>query len=91
MIEYITTRELENSSGQIKGKIRIVKLAEEADAAVDLTCPECGAAEKKKEVWKEPFVEDTGTKQKFNIKCSKCDFSMKMLKLKKEVKKKQKS
>jgi hypothetical protein len=87
-IEYITTRYLQNSSGQTKGKIRIFKLAGEADAAVEYTCPECGSTEKRKEFWKEPFIEGNGANQKFNFKCNKCNFSIKLLKLKKEVKKK---
>ena len=85
-LEYITTRELEN-----KGKIRIAKMSEDPQAMVELTCPECGASEKRKENWTAPFVEGEGTKQKFNIKCNKCGHSIKMMKLKKEVKKKEKS
>lgn len=87
-IEYITTRNLENSSGEIKGKVRILKLAEEAEAAVEYTCPECGFAEKRKESWKEPFIEGGGANQKFNFNCKKCGYKMKLMKLKKEVKKK---
>lgn len=65
-----------------------MKMREEGEARVDLTCPECGASEKRKEVWTEPFVTGEGASQKFNLKCSKCGFSMKILKLKKEAKKK---
>jgi predicted RNA-binding Zn-ribbon protein involved in translation (DUF1610 family) len=87
-IEYITTRELENSSGEIKGKVRILKLAEEAEAVVEYTCPECGFVEKRKEEWKEPFIEGTGANQKFIFNCKKCGYKIKLMKLKKEVKKK---
>lgn len=87
-IEYITTRELQNSSGDTKGKIRIVKMKEDSEAQIELTCPECGANEKKKEAWGEPFVQGEGVSQKFNVKCDKCGFSTKLLKLKKEIKKK---
>jgi ssDNA-binding Zn-finger/Zn-ribbon topoisomerase 1 len=87
-IEYITTRELQDSSGQAKGKIRILKLAEESEAAAEYTCPECGFAEKRKEIWKEPFIEGSGTSQKFNVVCKKCGFKIKLMKLKKEAKKK---
>jgi uncharacterized Zn finger protein len=83
-LEYITTREFE---GKVGGKIRILKMKEESQAAIDFTCPECGNNEKKKENWFEPFVEGNGAKQKFNIKCSKCGFTTKILKLKKEAKK----
>jgi acetone carboxylase gamma subunit len=81
-LEYITTRELENN-----GKIRIAKMSEDPQAIVELTCPKCGATEKRKENWTAPFVEGEGVNKKFNVKC-KCGHSFKMLKLKKEVKKK---
>lgn len=86
-IEYITTRELENKNGQAKGKIRILKLKEDAKAAVDFVCPECCNSEKMEKEWSEPFLEGSGTNQKFSISC-KCGYSKKILKLKKEVKKK---
>lgn len=89
-IEYITTRELENSSGQIKGKARILKLAEETEAAVEYTCPECNSTEKRRETWKEPFIEGTGASQKFNLTCKKCGFKIKLMKLKKKPKRKNK-
>ncbi len=84
-LEYITTRELE---GKNAGKIRILKMKEESDANVEIECPECGASDKRKEKWVSPFVEGTGTNMKFNVKCSKCGFAVKMMKLKKEVKRK---
>lgn len=87
-LEYITTRELENKSGELKGKVRIFKIKEETEANVELTCPECGGAEKRKEGWAEPFVTGTGSKQKFSLQCGKCGFNIKMLRLKKEAKKK---
>lgn len=87
-IEYITTRNLENSKGEIKGKIRIIKLVGEEEATVELTCSECGFSENRKEAWQEPFVVGTGANKKFTIKCRKCDFQIKLLKLKKEMKKK---
>jgi predicted RNA-binding Zn-ribbon protein involved in translation (DUF1610 family) len=87
-IEYITTRNLQDSSGKIKGKIRILKLVGETEATVEYICPECGFTEKRKENWEEPFVEGTGLNQKFNFQCHKCGFKMKLIKLKKEVKKK---
>lgn len=87
-IEYITTRDLQDSQGKIKGKIRILKLAGEAEAAVEYTCPECSFTEKRKEQWKEPFIEGSGANQKFNLYCSICNFRIKLIKLKKEAKKK---
>lgn len=90
-IEYITTREIENKAGQVTGKVRIVKVAEESDAMVDITCPECNTSEKRKEVWAAPLVEGEGSKAKFAVKCNKCGFVVKMLKLKKEAAKKKKA
>lgn len=87
-LEYITTREVENKSGQVTGKVRIVKISEEPDAMVEITCPECGASEKRKEPWAEPLVTGEGSKAKFTIKCNKCGHVVKMLKLKKEAAKK---
>lgn len=88
-IEYITTRELENSVGELKGKIRIFKSKEDAEAIIEFTCPQCGSSEKKQQQWSEPFLEGAGANLKFNIRCSKCNYSFKMLKLKREIKKKE--
>jgi hypothetical protein len=88
-LEYITTRPLANSKGEdSKGKIRIIKMAEDTFATVEITCPECGCAGSRKEEWAEPFTVGTGSKQKFSVKCGKCGFLIKMLKLKKEANKK---
>jgi len=87
-IQYITTRPLENSKGEVKGKIRIIKLVDEAEATVELTCPECSFSEKRKEAWEEPFVVGERANKKFNVACSKCGFKKRLLKLKKEMKKK---
>jgi len=87
-IEYITTRTLENSKGEPKGKVRILKLVGETNATIEFKCPECGFEGKWEEAWKEPFVEGKGINQKFNLKCKNCSFSVKLSKLKKEIKKK---
>jgi len=84
-VEFITTRELKNKSGELKGKVRIMKLQEEPDALVEYTCPECGYSEKKKQAWQEPLVSGTGANKKFLVKCGKCGHEMKFLKLKKEA------
>jgi predicted RNA-binding Zn-ribbon protein involved in translation (DUF1610 family) len=86
-LEYVTTRELE---GKVAGKIRILKLVEETQATVEYTCPECGFSEKTKKDWAAPFVQGTGKNQSFHVVCKKCGFEIKLLKLKKEVKKKPK-
>lgn len=77
-IAYITSRELENSAGQSKGKIRVIVLKGESTANIELTCPECGANQKKKEEWRIPFL----------TKCDKCSFEIKVQNLRKEIKKK---
>ena len=87
-LEYITTRELGNSSGKITGKIKILKLKEESEADIGLTCPECNNSEKRNEAWTDPFVTGTGANKKFSLQCGKCGFNIKVMKLKKEAKKK---
>ena len=84
-LEYITTRELE---GKVAGKIRIVKMKEDDFAQIDFTCPECGKNAKMKEKWADPLVQGEGSNTKFFVTCSSCKTVQKMLKLKKEVKKK---
>jgi ssDNA-binding Zn-finger/Zn-ribbon topoisomerase 1 len=84
-LEYITTRELE---GKTAGRIRIVKMKEDDFAQIDFTCPECGKNAKMKEKWTEPFVQGEGANEKFFVACSGCKNTQKLLKLKKEVKKK---
>lgn len=87
-LEYITTRDLQNRSGEIKGRVRILKNKEEDFAQVDFICPECNFNEKGKKAWAPPFVEGSGVNQKFNLQCKNCGYSIKLLKLKKEIKKK---
>lgn len=86
-IEFITTRELENKGGELTGKVQIVKLKEEEKAMVDFKCPMCGNAEKREEVWAEPFVTGKGANKKINVVCSKCNHKVAVLKLKKQMKK----
>ena len=90
-LEFITTRELEDKSGAVKGKVKLMKLAEETDALVEYACPACSFTEKKKISWTEPFVSGTGANKKFCVPCGKCGFEMKFLKLKKEAAKGKKS
>jgi predicted RNA-binding Zn-ribbon protein involved in translation (DUF1610 family) len=77
-IRYITTRDLQNSSGEVKGEVRVIVLKGENFANIDLTCPECGHVQKKKEEFKLPL----------NLKCDKCGFEVKLESLRKEIKKK---
>ncbi|MEM5853079.1 MAG: hypothetical protein QXG39_00475 [Candidatus Aenigmatarchaeota archaeon] len=77
-IRYITTRDLKNSSGEVKGRIRVIVLKGENEAEIDLTCPECGYIQKKKQEFKMPL----------NVECEKCKFKIKLESLRKEIKKK---
>lgn len=77
-IKYITTRNLQNSAGEIKGKVRVIVLKGENMADIDLTCPECGFVQKKKQEFKLPL----------NLQCEKCNFKIKIQSLRKEIKKK---
>ncbi|MFH1623149.1 MAG: hypothetical protein ABIA12_01360 [Candidatus Aenigmatarchaeota archaeon] len=87
-IEFITTRELANSKGEAKGKVKLMKLAGEPDAMIEYACPACGHAEKRKEAWQPPLVTGEGANKRFCVCCGKCGFEMKFLKLKKETIKK---
>ncbi|MEM7821266.1 MAG: hypothetical protein QXX38_00385 [Candidatus Aenigmatarchaeota archaeon] len=76
-IQYITTRILQNSSGENKGRVRVVVLKGETRAMVEYTCPECSYSEKKFETWKKPF----------GFKCSNCNLWIKVPSLRSEIKK----
>jgi len=89
-LEYITNREISNNEGEVKGKIKIMKMREDDSAQIEFACPGCGFLEKRKEKWGEPFTTGTGSKQFFSIKCGKCNLVTKLLKLKKEAAKKKK-
>ncbi|MEM5869956.1 MAG: hypothetical protein QXR09_02190 [Candidatus Aenigmatarchaeota archaeon] len=77
-IKYITNRDLQNSAGQVKGKVRVLVLKGETIANIDLTCPECGCVQKKKQEFKLPL----------DLQCEKCGFKVKLQSLRKEIKKK---
>lgn len=89
-IEFITNRELENKAGETKGKVKIMKVLEEADALLVYTCPECGHSEQKKKAWEEPFLTGNGASKKLNFSCDKCGHKMSILKLRKEIAKEKK-
>lgn len=81
-LEFVTTRELN------LGKVKIAKMKEETEALVEYVCPKCGNSESRKEAWQEPLVSGVGANKKFTVKCGKCGFEIRFLKLKKEAKKK---
>jgi len=84
-LEFVTTRELADKSGSVKGKIRMMKMEGEPDALVEYTCPACGFSEKRKDAWQPPLVTGEGASKKFCVRCGKCGFEMRFLKLKKEA------
>jgi predicted RNA-binding Zn-ribbon protein involved in translation (DUF1610 family) len=84
-IEFITTRDLKDKTGQVTGKVRIMKLKEENEASVSYTCPECGYSEQRKELWEEPFLTGKGANKKMRFSCAKCGYNISVLKLKKEI------
>ncbi|MCD6371774.1 MAG: hypothetical protein J7L39_03595 [Candidatus Aenigmarchaeota archaeon] len=79
-LEYITNRELKNSKGEVKGKVRILKFKEEEFAKAKYKCPECGYEEEKEIPFKKPFI----------FKCGKCGFKIKVISLRAEIKKERK-
>lgn len=84
-IEFITNRELENKAGKTTGKVKIMKVLEEADAVLVYTCPECGHSEQTNKAWEEPFLTGKGANKKINFACAKCGHNMSILKLRKEM------
>ncbi len=77
-IEYITSREIEDSNGNVIGKVRVIKLKENPNASVSYKCPHCGFEEKKEVEWKKPF----------SFKCSKCNKTIRVPSLRRLIKKK---
>ena len=88
MLEYLTSRELKDSDGKVKGRVKIVKEKGKNHAQIFLLCPACGAEEQRSEEWKEPFLKGSGLSQKFRIVCGRCGFCVELQKLRKEIKKK---
>ena len=72
--EYHTLRILENN-----GKIRALVIKGESVVHVELICPKCGAYDYITQEWKQV---SKGTKNRFEAKCPKCGFIIKVEKLK---------
>ena len=88
-IEFITTQEIKDRSGEVKGRVKVVKLKEEPNAMVDFTCPKCGHQEKSEQPWAEPFMTGKKMNRQLFPKCSRCGHTEKIIKLKKAAKKDQ--
>jgi predicted RNA-binding Zn-ribbon protein involved in translation (DUF1610 family) len=72
--EYHTIRVLENN-----GKIRGLVLKGEKTIHIEYICPSCGHYDYTQQEWKKA---SKGAKYKFETKCSKCGFLIKVSKLK---------
>jgi len=81
LYKYVTNRTLKNKAGEEKGKIKVLVPNDSDTAQVEYVCPECGFSEHKEQEWKRPFV----------VKCGKCGVSMKIPKLKDEIKREKKA
>lgn len=77
---FMSNRILKNSNQEEKGKMRVLVKRDSDIAETDYECPQCGFKEHVEPEWKRPF----------SVKCSKCDFIMKLPKLKDEMKREKK-
>ncbi|MBN1896482.1 MAG: hypothetical protein JW789_02015 [Candidatus Aenigmarchaeota archaeon] len=75
--KYVTNRTLRNKAEEDKGRIKVLVPLDSDTAQVDYICPECGHSEHTEQEWIRPFI----------VKCSNCSISMKIPKLKEEIKK----
>ena len=72
--EYHTLRELENG-----GKIRALVIKGENKAHIEYICPQCKHHDYHQQEWTQV---SKGAKYRFETKCSKCGFAIKVSKLK---------
>ncbi len=77
---YVTNRCVKDSAGEEKGKMKVLVRQDSDTAEVDYVCPECGNSQHVEQEWKRPFA----------VKCSKCELSIKLVRLKDEIKKEKK-
>jgi len=73
---FVSNRILRNKAGEEKGKMRVLIKTGSDTAEVDYSCPECGFSEHRETEWHRPF----------SVKCGKCEFLMKLPRLKDEIK-----
>ena len=77
---YVTNRTLRNKNYEEKGRLRVFVRNESDTIEGDYECPECGFKGKISQIWKRPFV----------FRCSKCNFLIKIPKMKDEIKREKK-
>lgn len=78
--KFVSNRVLKNKSEEETGKMRVLVRTGSDMAEVDYTCPECKNTDHAETEWRRPF----------SVRCSKCSFSMKLPKLKDEIKREKK-
>ena len=74
---FVSNRTVKNKSGQETGRIKVLVKKDSDLAETDYKCPECLHEEHITPKWERPF----------SFNCSKCDFKIKLPKLKDELKK----
>ncbi len=74
---YHTWRDLEDGDGNKKGEVRVLVLDDNV-ARVEYKCPACGREAYEEREWKRPF----------NVKCESCNRTIRVPKLKDQIKKK---
>jgi len=72
--DYHTLRVLENN-----GKVRALAIKGDSVVHIELICPKCGAYDCHTQEWKQV---SKGAKYRFETKCPKCGFVIKVEKLK---------
>jgi len=77
---YHTQRSAKNGKGEPTGKIRVLAMPDNV-ARVEYKCPECGHEAYAETQWKKPF----------SINCAKCNFLIRVPKMREEFKKEQKA
>ena len=78
--KYITNRVIQNKAGENAGNIAIRVPKDSDTAQVRYKCPECQHTEMTEQPWKRPF----------SVKCAGCGATIKVPKLKDEIKKEKK-
>ena len=78
--KFVCNRQVENKARELTGRVKAYVPADEDTLYGEYTCAECGHNDKINQVWK----------RHLNVKCSKCGFTMKIPKLKDQVKREKK-
>jgi len=77
---YHTWRDVANKNGKRTGKIRVLVLKVDQIARCEYICPECGYENYEEKPWKRPF----------SINCTKCNFLIRVSRMRDEVKRERK-